>query len=190
MSITATVLKRIFWNEPRVLCYVSTHQWPYFPGTGSASEVGGSSAIDRTLNVPLPRGATGDTLRRAIEELASPVIEDFEPTWVLVSAGFDAHRADPLADFELTSGDFAAMAQLAASFAPRSGRVAMFLEGGYDLRALHDSVNASLAAVLGVPYESEPPSSGGPGLGELVQIRDDRRQAIESMYSLEPEREG
>ncbi len=174
----------IFWNEPRVL-YVSTHQWPHFPGTGSASEVGGWNAIDRTLNIPLPSGSTGDTLRRAIEELASPVIEDFDPTWVLVSAGFDAHRADPLADFELTSGDFAELARLATSFAPVPGRVAMFLEGGYDLTAVGNSVKASVATVLGLPCETEPPSSGGPGAKEIVRIRRNRRESIDGLYSVE-----
>ena len=110
----------IFWDEPKVL-YVSTHQWPLFPGTGAPREVGGQRALDRTVNVPLPAGATGDVVRQALEEIASPVIEDFQPTWVLVSAGFDAHRADPLAELALSSGDFAALARTVADFAPAQG---------------------------------------------------------------------
>jgi acetoin utilization deacetylase AcuC-like enzyme len=171
--------QQIFWNEPRVL-YVSTHQSPFFPGTGRADEVGGLAAIDRTVNIPLPRGTTGDTLQAALEEVATPVIDEFAPTWVLVSAGFDAHRADPLADFELTSGDFAAMAQLATSYAPCAGRTALFLEGGYDLEALRSSLHASLAAVLGAPYEPEPRSSNGHGWEVVRRVRHERDVAIEA----------
>ena len=151
----------IFWDEPRVL-YVSTHQWPLYPGSGTPAEVGGPRALGRTLNLPLPPGATGDVVRRALES-AGPVVESFEPTWVLVSAGFDAHRADPLADLALTSGDFAALAALAAGFAPGPGRIALFLEGGYDLAALRASTTASLSALLGESSADEAPTSGGPG---------------------------
>src|ERR1039458_3631895 len=84
--------QQAFWDDPRVL-YVSTHQSPLFPGSGTASEVGGWHAIGDTVNIPLPAGATGDVVRRAFDDIAAPVIEEFEPTWVLVSAGFDAHRA-------------------------------------------------------------------------------------------------
>jgi acetoin utilization deacetylase AcuC-like enzyme len=94
--------QEIFWNEPRVL-YVSTHQSPLYPGTGAVQEIGGPLARGKTLNIPLPPGATGDVVRRAIEEVATPVVEGFSPTWVLVSAGFDAHRSDPLADLALSS---------------------------------------------------------------------------------------
>jgi acetoin utilization deacetylase AcuC-like enzyme len=172
--------QQIFWDTSDVL-YVSTHQWPFYPGSGSPAEVGGESAIDRTVNIPLPSGTAGGILLQALEEIATPVIEEFRPTWVLVSAGFDAHRADPLAELALTSGDFARLARLAASFAPRSGRLALFLEGGYELHALRTSVAATLAAVLGAPYEAEPRSepdeSEGNKLIELVHGQ--RRTAIE-----------
>jgi acetoin utilization deacetylase AcuC-like enzyme len=133
--------QQIFWDEPNVL-YVSTHQWPLFPGSGSAIEVGGRHATDRTVNIPLPPGATGDVVRRAIDTIAGPVVDAFNPTWVLVSAGFDAHRDDPMADLRLTSGDFALMARTVTDYAPRPGRVVMFLEGGYDLGALRSSTTA------------------------------------------------
>jgi acetoin utilization deacetylase AcuC-like enzyme len=179
--------QQIFWDNPDVL-YVSTHQSPYFPGSGFAAEVGGWSAIDRTVNIPLPAGATGDTIGLAIEDIASPVIEDFAPTWVLVSAGFDAHRADPLADFELTSGDFAELSRLALSFTPHRGRLALFLEGGYNLDALRGSISASLGAALGISYDSEPRSSGGPGIDHVTRVRRERRAAIEALRSLADER--
>jgi acetoin utilization deacetylase AcuC-like enzyme len=176
--------QQIFWNAPDVL-YVSTHQWPLFPGSGSAAEVGGWSAIDRTVNIPLPSGTAGGLLLRAIEEIAAPVIEEFQPTWVLVSAGFDAHRADPLAELALTSGDFAQLARLAASFAPHPGRLALFLEGGYDLHALRTSVAASVSAVLGASYDSEPRSVDGPGDEFIEHVAGQRREAIETLLLIE-----
>ncbi len=175
----------IFWDEPRVL-YVSTHQWPLYPGSGTPVEVGGPLALGRTLNLPLPPGATGDVVRRALEA-AAPTVEAFEPTWVLVSAGFDAHRADPLADLALSSGDFAALAALAGGFAPGPGRVALFLEGGYDLDALRASVSASLSALLGDPSAAEAPTSGGPGAEAVPAALAQFHQTVEVLASSEEE---
>jgi acetoin utilization deacetylase AcuC-like enzyme len=165
----------IFWEDPNVL-YVSTHQWPLFPGSGAPFEVGGLHALGTTVNLPLPPGATGDVLRRALEETAAPAIDEFKPTWVLVSAGFDAHRADPMADLALSSGDFALMARFAAGYAPAPGRLALFLEGGYDVTALRASVSATLGALLGGDEANEKPTSGGPG-AELVSDTRETRQA-------------
>ncbi|MFI5036176.1 MAG: histone deacetylase [Acidimicrobiales bacterium] len=170
--------QQIFWDEPDVL-YVSTHQWPLFPGSGSAREVGGPGARGRTLNVPLPAGATGDVLRRAFDEVAAPAVADFAPDWVLVSAGFDAHRADPIADLALTAGDFAGLARAAAGFAPAPGRLALFLEGGYDLDALRASVAATLGALLGAGDAGEAPTSGGPGTEHVARAHAERRAALE-----------
>jgi acetoin utilization deacetylase AcuC-like enzyme len=173
--------QQIFWDDPNVL-YVSTHEWPLFPGSGTASEVGGWHAIGDTVNIPLPAGATGDVVRRAFDDIAAPVIEEFEPTWVLVSAGFDAHRADPMANLELTSGDFAEVALTVAGFAPRPGRLAMFLEGGYDLAALRSSVLATLSAVLENSYDAEEHSAGGPGGDHVRRAKSERLSALEMMH--------
>ncbi len=169
----------LFWDDPSVL-YVSTHQAPLYPGTGAADEVGGAGARGLTVNVPLPAGATGDVVRRALDEVAGPVIEDFGPTWVLVSAGFDAHRADPLAGLALSSGDFAALARMVAGYAPRPGRLVLFLEGGYDLAALQESVAATLGALAGVPRtdSTEAPTSGGAGEEAVHAAAQARRQAL------------
>jgi acetoin utilization deacetylase AcuC-like enzyme len=151
-----------------------------YPGTGAADEVGGAGARGLTVNVPLPAGATGDVVRRALDEVAGPVIEDFGPTWVLVSAGFDAHRADPLAGLALSSGDFAALARMVAGYAPRPGRLVLFLEGGYDLAALQESVAATLGALAGVPRtdSTEAPTSGGAGEEAVHAAAQARRQAL------------
>ena len=160
-----------FWDDPRVL-YASTHQWPLFPGTGRAEEIGGPHARGLNLNVPLPPGTTGDVLLLALDEVIAPAVDAFRPTWVLVSAGFDAHRADPLADLALTSADFANLARRVREFAPATGRLVFVLEGGYDLEALRFSVAASLAAVLGVAFRVEAATSGGPGAYAVQRARD------------------
>jgi acetoin utilization deacetylase AcuC-like enzyme len=138
----------IFWDDPRVL-YVSTHQWPLYPGSGAADEVGGSGAWGLTVNIPLPPGSTGGAVRRALDEVAAPVIDTFGPTWVLISAGFDGHRSDPLAEFALSAGDFGDLAQDVAGFAPANGRTVVFLEGGYDLEALRSSTACTLGMLAG-----------------------------------------
>ncbi len=103
----------IFWDDPRVL-YVSLHEWPLYPGTGRLDETGPAGAEGTTCNVPLPAGATGDVYLRAFDEVIEPVVRAFVPDWVLVSAGFDAHRADPLTGLALSAGDYAALAARAA----------------------------------------------------------------------------
>ena len=108
----------LFWDDDRV-CYVSTHQDRFYPGTGAVDDTGGPGAPGLTVNIPLPAGATGDVAVRALEEVVGPVADQFAPTWVLVSAGFDAHRDDPLANLALSSGDFARLASVVQGFAPR-----------------------------------------------------------------------
>jgi acetoin utilization deacetylase AcuC-like enzyme len=158
----------IFWEDPTVL-YVSTHQWPLYPGTGSASAAGGPSAMGLTVNVPVPPGATGDVLRYAFDATISPVVESFAPTWVLVSAGFDAHRNDPLADLHLSAGDFADLALAAREWLPRPGRMVFVLEGGYDFDALTASCGAVFSALEGGAFRPEEATSGGPGR-EMVDV--------------------
>jgi acetoin utilization deacetylase AcuC-like enzyme len=168
----------IFWDDPGVV-YFSTHQSPLYPGTGGMGETGGPHARGGTVNVPLPPGATGDVVRQAIDEVLAPVASRAQPDWVLVSAGFDAHRDDPLADLHLTAGDFADIAAAAAALAPAPGRVALFLEGGYDLAALRRSTGAAVAAVMGSDYRPEPASSGGPGSGAVRAAHELHRRVQE-----------
>jgi acetoin utilization deacetylase AcuC-like enzyme len=173
----------IFWNDPSVL-YVSTHQSPLYPGTGDAHEVGGGDAVGLTVNVPLPAGATGDVVQRALGDVAAPVIDAFGPTWVLVSAGFDAHRADPLAELALSSGDFGALARQVVGFAPQGGdgRVVVFLEGGYDLDALRSSVAMTLGALVGVDevvVGTEAATAGGPGAEGVQRAGETRHRVME-----------
>src|SRR5437764_10568686 len=118
----------IFWDDPRVL-YVSAHQYgSFYPGTGALDDVGGAGARGATLNLPFPAGTTGDIYLRALDEVVAPAVEDFAPTWVLVSAGYDGHRSDPLTDLGLSAGDFADIARRVTRFASGPGRLVLFRE--------------------------------------------------------------
>jgi acetoin utilization deacetylase AcuC-like enzyme len=145
-----------FVDDDRVL-YASLHQHPLYPGTGRLDE-----NRPTTIDVPLPSGATGDVYLHAFDEVLAPVVEAFGPTWLVVSAGFDAHRADPLTSLGLSAGDFADLTARAMAFAP-AGRRLLFLEGGYDLAALQASTQACLATLVGEPVRPEAATSGGPG---------------------------
>jgi acetoin utilization deacetylase AcuC-like enzyme len=159
----------IFWADPNVL-YVSMHQWPLYPGTGRLDDLGAGPGRGTTVNFPLPAGATGDVFLAALEMVA-PIVEQFAPTWVLVSAGYDAHHADPLTGLALSSGDYAALTAGVLELAP-AGRIVVFLEGGYDLDALRESVEATVTTLLGVPVRPEPPTAGGPGHTVVHAARD------------------
>jgi acetoin utilization deacetylase AcuC-like enzyme len=160
----------IFWDEPSVL-YMSTHQFPAYPGTGRSDETGGPHAAGLTINFPLPPGATGDAAMGALDDVVAPAVEGFAPTWVLISAGFDAHRADPLAELAWSAGDYAALAARVMEFAPGPGRTIAFLEGGYDLDALRSSTAATAATLAGELVRPEPPTSGGPGRDVAVRTQ-------------------
>src|SRR5579875_357824 len=164
----------IFWDDPRAL-YVSTHQSPLYPGTGSVEATGGPHARGLTINLPVPPGATGDVLLYAYDEVVAPAVAAFEPTWVLVSSGFDAHRADPLAHLALSAGDYAELAKWAAALVP--GRLAIVMEGGYDLRAVCMSAGAMLSALFDGHYRPEPPTSGGPGREAIDAAKNARAAA-------------
>jgi acetoin utilization deacetylase AcuC-like enzyme len=168
----------IFWDDPNVL-YVSTHEWPAYPGTGKAVETGGPGAPGLTVNFPLPAGATGDVALAALDDVVDPVVARFAPTWVLISAGFDAHRADPLADLMWSAGDYAALTHRVAGYAPAPGRVVAFLEGGYDLDALRASVTATVCSLAGDRGAVEAPTSGGPGREQVALTASAHRRVEE-----------
>jgi acetoin utilization deacetylase AcuC-like enzyme len=160
----------IFWDDPDVL-YVSLHEWPLYPGTGALGEVGSHAAPGATVNFPLPPGATGDVYLDALDTVVEPLVERFSPTWVLISAGFDAHRADPLTDMGLAAGDYADLtARIQAWAAP--GRLIVFLEGGYDLEALRDSTAATVSTLVGAPHRIEAATAHGPGRAVVAAARE------------------
>ena len=136
----------MFYAEPKVL-YVSTHQFPFYPGTGAADETGTGAGKGFTFNVPLAAGATDADYAAAYRTIAG-VIDKYAPELLLVSAGFDAHEDDPLASMRMTSAGYAAVVKSLADAAARAGcPMALVTEGGYDLAALRACVDASLTAL-------------------------------------------
>jgi acetoin utilization deacetylase AcuC-like enzyme len=126
--------------------FASSHQYPFYPGTGAQGETG----IGNIVNVPLRAGTDGAAFRHAWETHILPALDSFAPDFILVSAGFDAHRSDPLAGLELEHEDFAWVTARLAEAALRhaGGRVVSVLEGGYDLRALAGSAAAHVKALM------------------------------------------
>jgi len=162
--------QEVFWDDPRVL-YVSMHQAPMYPGTGRVSETGGPGAPGTTINFPFPAGTTGEMYRRAIDDVVTDAARAFGATWVLISAGYDAHRDDPLAGHALAAGDYAELATRVAALAPGAGRVAVFLEGGYDLAAVRHSVAATVGRLTATYESEEGPTHGGPGAEAIAAAR-------------------
>ncbi|MEP7114907.1 MAG: histone deacetylase [Ilumatobacteraceae bacterium] len=162
----------VFYDDPRVL-FVSFHQWPLYPGTGAIDETGEGEAAGTTLNIPLPAGTTGNVYLQAFDEIVAPVAERFAPTWLIVSAGFDAHRDDPLTEMGLAAGDYGPLTRRVLSLVPPGRRLVM-LEGGYDLDALSHCSTEVMRELAGAPSAAghgagqtagdvEGPTSAGPG---------------------------
>ena len=137
----------IFWADKTVM-YCSTHEMPLYPGTGAISERGEHDTI---VNAPLSAGDGGDVFREAFETLILPRLHDFKPDLLIISAGFDAHTRDPLANLNLVEADYAWVTMKLMEIADKSaqGRVVSVLEGGYDLQGLSRSVAAHVAALMG-----------------------------------------
>ena len=135
----------IFYDNEKVL-YISTHQYPYYPGTGAEKEKGKYNNI---FNIPLPAGTTSEEYLNAYEFVLKK-IKEFKPEFILLSAGFDAHKDDPLAQFQLTSNDFYNLTKRTLNLAKLycKGKVVSILEGGYDLNALQESTEMHVNALL------------------------------------------
>jgi acetoin utilization deacetylase AcuC-like enzyme len=138
----------IFYEDPRVL-YVSTHQFPFYPGTGAANQTGEAAGKGFTVNVPLEAGCTDADYELVYRSLVVPVLDEFAPQLVLVSAGYDAHERDPLASMRLTAHGYATVVASLHAVARRHGQIALVTEGGYDLHALAECLEASLAVLDG-----------------------------------------
>ena len=135
----------IFYDNEKVL-YISTHQYPYYPGTGAEKEKGKYNNI---FNIPLPAGTTSEEYLNAYEFVLKK-IKEFKPKFILLSAGFDAHKDDPLAQLQLTSKDFYNLTKRTLNLAKLycEGKVVSILEGGYDLNALQESTEMHVNALL------------------------------------------
>jgi acetoin utilization deacetylase AcuC-like enzyme len=152
--------QQIFEADDSVF-YFSTHQYPFYPGTGGRNERGAGRGEGFTLNVPLPAGTGDAEYLRIFREILRPAIDRFDPEMILVSAGFDAHRDDPLASMAVTEAGFASLTRIVREVAGEhcGGRIVSLLEGGYNLGALARSVEAHLR-VLGVAPDKSPMAPG------------------------------
>jgi acetoin utilization deacetylase AcuC-like enzyme len=157
-----------FYDDPAVL-FISSHQYPYYPGTGAAGDIGKDSGAGFTVNLPLSAGATDADYDVAYSRIALPVLRQFRPELVLVSAGFDAHMDDPLAGMRLTSGYFGRLMRGIVDVADASsqGRLVAVTEGGYDLAGLAASLRASITA-LAADASSRDQSTGQTPRGDAT----------------------
>ena len=137
-----------FYTDPSVL-FISSHQFPYYPGTGAATEIGSGRGTGYTINLPLAAGATDEDYELVYARVAVPVLHQFKPDLILLSAGFDAYIDDPLGGMRLSSACFGRLTAMVAAVADQEcgGRVAGVVEGGYSLQGLADGLRATIAAL-------------------------------------------
>ena len=156
----------MFYDDPNVL-YVSLHQYPFYPGTGAATDVGRGAGVGFTLNVPLEAGAGDADYDRAMRELVGPIVTAFAPELILLSAGYDAHARDPLGGMRLSTAGYASMTAHVQRLAESccAGRLAAVTEGGYDLNALDACLESTLTQL-----DAGPPASRASVPGDTSRI--------------------
>jgi acetoin utilization deacetylase AcuC-like enzyme len=145
-----------FYADPNI-AFLSLHQFPFYPGTGDVREAGTGDGRGFTINVPLSAGADDDVYAAAFSRIVAPVASEYAPSLVLLSAGFDAHAADPLAEMRLSAWGYGTLMNTLVTALPEGTPIGMVLEGGYDLEALEASLTAALEALVG----TEPPPAPG-----------------------------
>ena len=163
----------MFYADPRVL-YVSTHQYPYYPGTGAAGDVGTGPGTGFTVNVPIEAGASDVDYDLLLDRIVVPVLEAFNPDLLLLSAGYDAHVRDPLGGMNVSTEGYARMTALLLQVADRhcGGRVVAVTEGGYDLAALDECLTATLHVM------ADPTSSRGTPIAGSAERADSALKAV------------
>jgi len=141
-----------FYSESSVL-YFSTHQYPFYPGSGGVGEIGAGEGEGYTVDVPMPGGCGDSEYMRAFEEVLTPVTKRFKPQLILVSAGYDAHWADSISSMQVTTSGYGKMATIVKSLADElcQSRLVFALEGGYNIEALAESVDATINVLLDSP---------------------------------------
>ncbi|MEW6201891.1 MAG: histone deacetylase [bacterium] len=161
------------FEDDSTVFFASFHQYPHYPGTGRVSDVGKGDGTGFTLNFPMPSGSADADYLFLMEAIVATVIRKFQPQLLLISAGFDAHREDPLSGIMLTEGGYSAMMEIAASAAGLDCPVGLVLEGGYNLHTLSSSAAAVVETLLGhhAPYSAaSAPSKFS------IKLADDLRQ--------------
>ena len=169
----------MFYEEPRVL-YLSSHEYPFYPGTGALNDAGEGAGRGFTVNLPLPAGMGDPEYARVYREIVEPIGRAFDPQLLLVSVGFDPHAADPLAGMEVTEPGFAEMAAVCLSIAggAAGGRGVFVLEGGYDL----DGIAASAAAVTKLLLGGEHAPVTWPASGLMDRLMEAYRRELQTYW--------
>ena len=160
----------MFYDEPRVL-YVSTHQFPFYPGTGAADEIGAGDGRGFTVNVPMEAGSTDVDYRLVHRDIVGSVLDEFRPELVLVSAGYDAHERDPLASMRMTTEGYAAIIANLRDVVGRHGALALVTEGGYELTALAACLDASISVLEGASTPPAVDASAARGARAVAETR-------------------
>ena len=141
-------------SDPDLL-YISVHQHPFYPLTGNVGETGSGDGVGTIINAPIPAGTGGDVYQRLFDRVFTPVLTQFQPDWILISAGYDAHEEDPLAEVRLVAADYRMMAEHVSRIVPPN-RVMVFLEGGYHLAAIAASVSHTVVGLGGEGVDYQP----------------------------------
>jgi acetoin utilization deacetylase AcuC-like enzyme len=164
--------QKAFYTSPEVL-YISTHQWPYYPGTGGVKEVGKDAGQGYTLNVPMPAGMGDAEMVQIFREIVGPVGREFAPDLILISAGFDAHEADPLGGMRVSHVGYAALASQILQIAEDScgGKAVFALEGGYNLPNLERAIASVLEVMVGLSDGTGEISSSGSAEELIASVR-------------------
>jgi acetoin utilization deacetylase AcuC-like enzyme len=171
----------IFYDDPNVL-FISSHTYPFYPGTGHWQEMGSGQGKGTTLNIPLPPGTGDESFARLYDEVVARAVRRFDPQLIIVSAGYDCHWADPLAPMRMSIAGYARLAQFVYNLADEvcNGRLVLALEGGYNLQALAANVVASLRVLQGKPELAEDP------LGQQPETALDVDRLISGMQRVHP----
>jgi acetoin utilization deacetylase AcuC-like enzyme len=161
----------IFHASPEVL-FASIHQWPFYPGTGPLDDAGSGEGEGYSINLPVPGGTGGETFLALVEHVVAPAARQYRPGLVLLSAGFDAHRDDPVGGCRLETSAYAGLARQARALADElDAPVGAVLEGGYDLAALAASVAAAMEGLAGEGEAPSVPADGGLVTEAARQVR-------------------
>ena len=163
------------------ILYVSFHQYPFYPGTGWLADMGTGPTAGTTINIPLPAGTAGDLYRQAFPQMVLPVLREFAPDWILVSAGYDAFAGDPLAELLLLPSDYAFMSHALGEIVD-SSRTIFFLEGGYDLDGIRTSVASTLSGSAGIVPGEESVRYTSPDAA--FQVLEQVTESVKSIWTI------
>ncbi len=165
-------------DDPKIL-FISTHQYPFYPGTGSIREIGHGESEGTIINIPLPAGVGDEGFKIVYEKVIIPSLERFNPDLLLVSAGYDAHWDDPLANLNLSLSGYNWISRELIKCAERvcNGKIVFFLEGGYNLQVLSNGVANTIRGLLGIDFFEDP-------LGKSTEVETDVEKVVNELINI------